>query len=243
MIVCGVTDIGLLRQENQDTYLIDCDLPGGFVLAAVFDGMGGAAAGSTASRLAAQTFHDCLRARLDGEADDLSALLRACVAAANAAVYERSCAQDECRGMGTTIVAALLQGERAVVCNVGDSRAYRIAGGAIGRVTRDHSVVEDLIAQGKITEEEARSHPNRNLITRALGPDAAVDCDLYELTLDRGEELLLCSDGLVITLTSEQMCAVVTDAPSPAEALARLVDCSRENGAPDNVTAVLIQNL
>lgn len=242
MIVCGITDTGLHRQENQDRYAVDV-LSGGFTAAVVCDGMGGANAGSLASALAVETYLTQLRVLLYENADT-HVLLSDCVAAANRAVYDRAVQDEVCAGMGTTLVSALVQenGE-AVIANVGDSRAYHITSSGIARVTRDHSVVEDLIAQGRITEEEARCHPNRNLITRALGTDEQTACDVYDLALKPGELLLLCSDGLVVTLRSEEMLAIVRAADNLPEALAALIARAREHGAPDNVTAVLIQNL
>lgn len=242
MIVCGITDTGLHRRENQDHYAADV-LPGGFTAAVVCDGMGGANAGSLAGTLAVETYLARLRALLHEDADT-HALLSDCVAAANRAVYDRAARDEACAGMGTTLVSALVrENGEATIANVGDSRAYHITSDGIARVTRDHSVVEDLIVQGRITEEEARCHPNRNLITRALGTDAQTVCDVYDVTLAAGELLLLCSDGLVVTLRSEEMLAIVRAAESLPEALTALISRAREHGAPDNVTAVLIQNL
>lgn len=241
MIVCGITDTGLHRRENQDRYAADV-LPGGFTAAVVCDGMGGANAGALAGALATETYLARLRAQLHENAD-AHALLSDCVAAANRAVYERAARDEACAGMGTTLVSALVrENGEAVLANVGDSRAYHITSDGIARVTRDHSVVEDLVAQGRITEEEARCHPNRNLITRALGTDERTACDVYDLTLKPGELLLLCSDGLVVTLRDEEMLSLVHAAKNLPEALTALISRAHEHGAPDNVTAVLIQN-
>ncbi len=245
MIVCGITDTGLHRRENQDRYAADV-LPGGFTAAVVCDGMGGANAGSVASSLAVETYMAQLREGLHADMTDeqLRALIAACIAAANAVVFRRAAEDPACEGMGTTLVSALVrENGEAVIANVGDSRAYHLASEGITRVTRDHSVVEDLITQGRITEEEARCHPNRNLITRALGTDEQTACDVYGVSLAPGELLLLCSDGLVITLRSEEMLSCVRGGESLPSALKALIAGAREHGAPDNVTAVLIQNL
>ena len=146
----------------------------------------------------------------------------------------------ECHGMGTTLVSAVTNGSGAVICNVGDSRAYRVGTGRLERITRDHSVVEGLIESGNITAEQARTHPNRNLITRALGPEEHIECDVYDVTLGADERLLLCSDGLVVTATDEEMYEAVARGEKPAESLEHLLELSKQRGAPDNVTAVLL---
>ena len=142
--------------------------------------------------------------------------------------------------MGTTLVSAVTNGSGAVICNVGDSRAYRVGTGRLERITRDHSVVEGLIESGNITAEQARTHPNRNLITRALGPEEHIECDVYDVTLGADERLLLCSDGLVVTATDEEMYEAVGRGDTPEENLEHLLELSKQRGAPDNVTAVLL---
>lgn len=242
MRACGITDVGLLRHENQDTFAIERGAGDGQLIAVVCDGMGGENCGQVASRLAVRAFMEEMRTVLR-EGMSIEQLRQAasyCVSRANAAVNGRAAEDAACRGMGTTLVSAVTSGSTVVVCNIGDSRAYRIGAGKIERVTRDHSVVERLIESGNITAEQARTHPNRNLITRALGPESSIVCDVFDLTLDHGERLLLCSDGLVVTVRDEEMLAAVTDASAPEESLERLLALSRERGAPDNVTAVLL---
>ena len=134
-----------------------------------------------------------------------------------------------------------MAGERGtVVCNVGDSRAYLIRGGGITRITHDHSVVQTLVESGNITAEEARTHPNRNLITRALGTEESTRCDAFEVPLSRGDKLLLCTDGLVVTATDEEICRAVCTGKSAEESLSGLIALAKAQGAPDNVTVVLI---
>jgi len=237
----GISDVGLRRRENQDTYAIE--KMGGLLCTVVCDGMGGANAGQTASVLAIMTYLRELRARIGGETAP-QALRDACadsVAAANLEVYRHSVEDANCGGMGTTLVSAVSYPGGAVLCNVGDSRAYHIGAEGITRITRDHSVVENLIQSGDITPEEARTHPNRNLITRALGPERAILCDTFEVAFAPGELLLLCSDGLVVTLTDAEMLDAVRAEPVPQRALARLIALAKQNGAPDNVTAVLVE--
>ena len=189
MNALGKTDVGLRRHENQDTFAVETI--GKSVAAVVCDGMGGAEGGQIASTLAVETFLKELRALLreDMSVEQLRELASFCVAQANTAVYERAL-EDDCRGMGTTLVSAVAGEKGTVVCNVGDSRAYLIRGGEITRITHDHSVVQTLVESGNITAEEARTHPNRNLITRALGTEEMTQCDAFEVAFQRGDKLL-----------------------------------------------------
>lgn len=242
MKACGITDIGLQRHENQDTFAIERGAAEGQIIAVVCDGMGGENSGQVASRLAVHTFVEGMHAvlREDMGVQQLREAAAYCVSRANTAVNRHAAEHAECRGMGTTLVSAVTCGNIAVVCNVGDSRAYRLGCGRAERITRDHSVVEGLIASGNITAEQARTHPNRNLITRALGPEASTACDVYEVALARGEALLLCSDGLVVTVRDEEMLETVLRGAAPEESLEQLLQLSKQRGAPDNVTAVLL---
>lgn len=241
----GMTDIGLLRHENQDTFAVAHGAAEEQLIAVVCDGMGGASAGQLASSIAVRAFVDEMEQNLTAEMnlEQIREVTSFCVSRANAAVHTRASGDEALRGMGTTLVCAVTCGDRAVICNVGDSRAYKIGSERIERITRDHSVVEKLIESGNITAEEARTHPNRNLITRALGLDINTSCDVYSVTLARGEYLLLCSDGLVVTVSDEEMHAVIRAAKDASESLERLLALSRAHGAPDNVTAVLLGNL
>ena len=241
MNALGKTDVGLRRHENQDTFAVETI--GKSVAAVVCDGMGGAEGGQIASTLAVETFLKELRALLreDMSVEQLRELASFCVAQANTAVYERAL-EDDCRGMGTTLVSAVAGEKGTVVCNVGDSRAYLIRGGEITRITHDHSVVQTLVESGNITAEEARTHPNRNLITRALGTEEVTQCDAFEVSFQRGDKLLLCTDGLVVTATDEDICRAVCLGKSSEQNLDELIALAKAQGAPDNVTAVLIEH-
>ena len=238
----GITDVGLQRRENQDTFAIERGVSDGQLLAVVCDGMGGENSGKTASKLAVRAFIDALRGvlREDMTAEQVHEVASFCVAKANTAVNRHAAEHEECRGRGTTLVSAVTNSSGAVICNVGDSRAYRVGAERLERITRDHSVVEGLIESGNITAEQARTHPNRNLITRALGPEEHIECDVYDVTLGADERLLLCSDGLVVTATDEEMYEAVARGEKPAESLEHLLELSKQRGAPDNVTAVLL---
>ena len=143
--------------------------------------------------------------------------------------------------MGTTLVSAISYDGGVVVTNVGDSRAYRITKGGIRRITRDHSVVEDLVARGDLTPEQARSHPQKNLITRALGTSSRVKADLFQETVSPGDAILLCSDGLVNQVTDQEICQEIQAGGTAQEICQRLVTRTLDSGAPDNVTVVLFQ--
>ena len=242
MTIYGATDIGMVRKENQDAYDIRTDFPSGHMAGVVCDGMGGPAGGRLASGIAVRTYMDCLSRRLESGMGvaELRKISREAVSEANYAVW--SAAQEKgYPSMGTTLVAAIMCPSGVVISNVGDSRAYFLHGSQIFRVTRDHSLVQDMIERGELNEDEARVHPKRNLITRALGPDSAVDCDNYVCQMGRGDALLLCTDGLMNTLTDPEILAITLET-SPERCPERLIDAARKRGAPDNVTAVLMRN-
>ena len=242
MKVCGKTDVGLRRHENQDTFAVEQGEK--LLIAVVCDGMGGAEGGQIASSLAVETFMQEIRAllRADMTAEQLRELASFCVAKANTAVYQRALQDPAYQGMGTTLVSAVAGERDAVICNIGDSRAYLIHNGEMTRITHDHSVVQTLVENGDITAEEARTHPNRNLITRALGPDETTLCDAFDVSFAHGDKILLCTDGLVVTATDEEICRIVCADKRAEEKLDDLIALAKAQGAPDNVTAVLIEH-
>ena len=239
----GITDKGVVRSQNQDSYYLK-PAEDDMIVAVVCDGMGGARAGNVASSLAvkaASTYLEELPRELllqdPGEHLTQAAVL------ANEAVCLRAEQDEDCRGMGTTMVAVVLSGKKAHILNIGDSRAYLLGEEGVSKVTRDHSVVEDLVHRGELTPEEARSHPQKNLITRALGAEPEARADLYELELKTGEFLLLCSDGLSNMLTDQELLYEVLYGGVPETCCQRMLDIALSRGAPDNVTAVLIQQM
>ena len=245
MDIWGMTDPGLVRSENQDAYAVRVSEESGFTVCVVCDGMGGPGGGKLAGELAVEAFLSSCLANLRAGMDpaQVQEVAEFAVAAANTAVYERS-VRDNLRGMGTTLVSALVREGTALISNVGDSRAYLIrreGEPAIRRVTKDHSLVERLVDCGSLTEEEARSYPGRNFITRALGPDPEAVSDSYLVELGRGDCRLLCTDGLVNTATDEEMTREVLRSGEENGCLDRLLDIARSRGAPDNVTAVLMR--
>ena len=240
MQLWGITDRGSVRKENQDAY--ETALLEDAAIGIVCDGMGGALAGNVASQLALRTFSDHLRAELErGGRDDPQGAMTRALDEANDAVYQRSLADEACRGMGTTVVAALVCDGTVHLINVGDSRCYLADETSITQITRDHSLVEDLVARGDITPEQARCHPRKNLITRALGVDRWVRPDHYQLKQRPGTFLLLCSDGLSNMVTDPELLYEIIHGGDPSGCCQRLLDIALNRGAPDNVTAVLMQ--
>lgn len=240
MNIWGISDVGAVRKQNQDAYYVttpDAEVP----FAVVCDGMGGAKAGNVASTLAVESFVATLSEGLKPPRREVEPLLRMAVDRANELVCYRSEMDEDCRGMGTTLVAAVVEEDLVRLINVGDSRAYLVTGQGIRQLTRDHSVVEDLVERGEITHEEARSHPQKNLITRALGAEPHVQADLYTLERREGDLILLCSDGLSNMASDQEILFELIHNGDASEGCQRLLHLALSRGAPDNVTAVLIQ--
>ena len=236
----GVTDKGMVRQQNQDSYHADAGSQSAVLM--VCDGMGGAKAGNIASGLAVDTVKSELRQTIKPNISVKEAKhgLEMAVYRANRVITEYAGTSNEYKGMGTTFVGAVVIGKTAVVANIGDSRAYHIStGGGITRVTRDHSLVEDLLHKGNLTEGQARVHPKKNLITRALGTDFDVKADLFEVTLKKGDFLLLCSDGLTNMVDDQEILYEIIHGGDAEFCCDRLVTMANTRGGPDNITAVL----
>jgi len=239
----GLTDKGVARAQNQDAFYLHVIHEDDQAILTVCDGMGGARAGDVAAKLALDTFVGelgrVLKPKMDAKA--LRPLLADAAARANEAVFAKAeSGGGAYAGMGTTLVGAVVSGYEVVIANVGDSRAYRINPLGISRVTRDHSLVEDLLTMGDLTVQEARSHPSKNLITRALGTDVRVDCDLYSFTMGPGEYLLLCSDGLTNVVEDQEILYEVLNGGEPATSCIQLKELACVRGGPDNITIVLV---
>ena len=241
MEVWGLTDPGLVRTQNQDYYLLQ-KLGNHDLTAVVCDGMGGARSGNIASRLAAEVFTEEIkrgyRAGMSQEQADY--LLRTAVSIANTAVYENAQLNPDMKGMGTTLVAVLVVGKRAYFANVGDSRGYLMNRQGIQRVTLDHSLVELMVQRGELSSEQAKSYPGKNFITRAIGTEQSVECDLYTAALRTGDCVLLCSDGLTNHLADQELLFEVIHGVNKQDCCKRLLGIAKDRGAPDNVTVVLI---
>ena len=237
----GLTDKGRVRPTNQDIYQIEAREENQTALLVVCDGMGGANAGNVASRFAAQVFTESIKAELTRplDAKERQELMAHALEEANQTVFSLAGRQPEFRGMGTTLVAALVQGGEATVLNVGDSRAYLFDGENLRQLTEDHSYVEEMRRQGRITAEVARTHPQKNLITRAVGVEPAVEGDLFEVALRKNEVLLLCSDGLSGMAEDQQIAAAIKNAKTLALAGDALLNLALEGGGRDNITVAL----
>lgn len=241
MRLCGVTDVGRVRRENQDSCAFR-RLNGGAAILAVCDGMGGAQAGNVASSVAVETFLSAVEeAWVSGPPADPENVLDQACQQANKRIYDLAGSRPDYDGMGTTLVAALILDDAAHVVNVGDSRCYLLENGSIHQVTVDHSLVQILVDRGEITREEARTHPKKNLITRAVGVDGKVTCDVRRVPLTPGCRLLLCSDGLTNVLTDEILLAESVQTEDPEQYAQHLLSLTLERGAPDNVTVALAQ--
>lgn len=239
MKLAGKTDIGNRRGENQDNYRA-VRLTDDTVWAAVCDGMGGAAAGKLASQIAIDRVEDCLSRALPKLAQGQERLLLVKTAmAANHSVYEESRTEQAKHGMGTTLVCVLVRDGTAHIVHVGDSRAYLYRDGSLRQITRDHSMVEQLVESGQLTPEQAQQHPQKNLITRALGVEPEVEPDYTPVEVRNGDILLLCSDGLSGSLTADQMTEIVGHTPFFA-APRKLIEKALKEDGHDNITALLI---
>jgi len=232
----AITDVGRRRRSNEDCYAVEPEL--GLYLVA--DGMGGHKAGQVASELAAQSAVAAMGV-LEGSSVSLTERLRASVNAANREIFAHARARPELSGMGTTLVAVLAGEGRVALAHVGDSRAYLIRGDRIRQLTDDHSVVGDLVRRSEISEEDARSHPHRHVLTRALGVRSQVESDLAELTTAVGDTFVLCSDGLTGLVLDREIGQIVCSAPSLDEACRRLVSLANDRGGEDNITVVLVR--
>ena len=239
----GLTDSGKVRQNNQDVFRTLCDEKLDAALFVVCDGMGGANAGNIASELAADTFVEYMTGFFAQatKPSDASMKMADAVIAANRAVYEKSLSDSEFAGMGTTLVAVLVSPQGEVVANIGDSRLYHITKSKVYQVTKDHSVVEDMIDRGDLTRAEARSHPNKNLITRALGTCQEEEPDVFFLDIYIGDYLLLCSDGLSNMVSESEFLFELQNSASVRKSCENLVELALSRGAPDNVTAIIFK--
>ena len=241
MKITSKTTTGL-REENQDC-LFAGQLDENVTLGIVCDGMGGHNGGSTASALCVSELAKRIKSgyRKVNRANFIKNLLMTSIEAANTVVYEVSKTNSEMEGMGTTCVAALIEDNVVYMVNVGDSRAYVIRGNEIQQITEDHSIVANLIAQGKMTEEDAKYHPQRNVITRAVGVKDSVSADYYEFDIEENDIILLCSDGFCGSCEEEKTVEILqqNDFETAADVL---TETALENGSTDNITVVLILN-
>ena len=237
----GLTDVGCTRAQNQDAFLIE-KLDKHTLLCVVCDGMGGAKSGNIASTLAADVFVQQVKQTWNGEFSqgNVDHMLKNAVKLANFTVFDQAQQFEEFAGMGTTLVAVLIHGKWATFVNVGDSRAYMIDQVGIHQVTVDHSVVQLMVSRGELTPEQAKTYPGKSLITRAIGTETTVPCDLFHKKLSSGNFLLLCSDGLSNLMDDQEILFEVAHGQEKDRCCQRLLDIAKKRGAPDNVTSVLV---
>jgi serine/threonine protein phosphatase PrpC len=228
----AVTDPGRRRRQNEDAFVREPPL------FAVADGMGGAQAGEIASRLAAAA----LRQPSDDESEDGRKRVVQLIQEANRRVYERSSEDEAVSGMGTTMTVALVEDSAVWIGHVGDSRAYRVRDGSLEQLTEDHSLVAELVRSGKLSPEEAEIHPQRSVITRALGTDPDVDVDVFSVSPEPGDLFMICSDGLTAMVTDDTILEIIEDHRYDLDRSARrLVDAANRGGGEDNITVVLFE--
>jgi len=244
--VVGLTDVGKVREHNEDTISGDADI-GLLVLA---DGMGGYKAGEVASGIAVKTIASLVREQMqlenmscpdvDSGLSRASIILRDAVQRANKIIYQTARSQPQCEGMGTTVVAALFFDNKVTIAHVGDSRLYRVQGGRFERITMDHSLLQELVDRGLYSAEEAQRAANKNYVTRALGVEPSVDVEVREVPAQKGEVYMLCSDGLSDMVEDEDIHLTISTFGANLDNVARqLIQLANDNGGRDNISVVM----
>jgi protein phosphatase len=242
-----LTDVGQVRTVDEDSILA-ADLSFGvnsesskFLLLAVADGMGGHAKGEEASKIALNAIAGAVIPDLLNNTP-FTKILEKGIQNANQDILDYTAENPEASGMGTTSVCAVVKDNQIHLANVGDSRAYRVSDDEICRVTKDHSYVQALIDEGDITEEQAREHPRKNEITRAVGIMPSIEVDTMKLTLDSDESLLLCCDGVIAHLSDDDIHKIIRDSPDPQTACQEIVDMANERGGSDNISLIILSS-
>ncbi|MBE6674570.1 MAG: Stp1/IreP family PP2C-type Ser/Thr phosphatase [Ruminococcaceae bacterium] len=257
MICVGNTDVGMVREVNQDTFILK-RYSEKTCLCVVCDGMGGAKGGEEASRIASRAFAQVMdefitpfvgQKKKGFSVNDVKKAMKRALLEANDAVYTYSRENPRLKGMGTTLVSALVIGNSVFCLNVGDSRMYFMKGNKIRQITKDHSYVQHLIDIGRITKNDIEYTLNKNIITRAVGTEITVDPDIYKSSVSEGTFILLCTDGLCNHVNDETICDIVSDDPVAKKIdeiglnirLRKLIDTANNNGGSDNITAAIIK--
>lgn len=237
----SITDIGKRRKLNQDYVYASANpvgnLPNLFIVA---DGMGGHNAGDYASKVTVETIVEKVG---NSSETECTCILEEAIQTANTLIRVKACESADLEGMGTTVVAATCRGDRLFVANVGDSRLYVVNGGEIRQITRDHSWVEEMVRRGNLGREEAKIHPGRNIITRAIGADDNVKVDYFMVQLNEGDLVLMCTDGLTNMLEDEEIRMILDGTRDIVEKARELVDAANERGGRDNISVLLIDPL
>ncbi len=237
MRVVGKSDVGMVRNENQDAFWLE-QLDKQASIAVVCDGMGGVHGGQEASKLAVSSLKVSFAHHKPNE--KINNLFDSAIKQCNQIVYNEAQKREDLSGMGTTLVLALVKEGKAYIGNVGDSRAYHITNGSITQITKDHSAVQELVDSGHITERQAKIHPNKNVITRAIGINNEIDYDYFELSVSSGDIILLCSDGLSNYVDENEIQFEASGGEFDDLAI-RLIDLANSRGGTDNITVTAIQ--
>lgn len=241
----GLTDTGLKREKNEDSIYLPNENEGIklFILA---DGMGGAKAGEKASELAIQVISEYINqnfSKTERTKEDIEMLIRKAIREANKKIYELSMKYEEYNGMGTTLIVVLIYRARLYIGHVGDSRVYRLRQSVIRQLTKDHSYVQELLSQGTITEEEARNHPQKNMLLKVLGCEEKLEPDVIIKGFVKGDILLICSDGLTNMVEDKNIYEIIMKNTSDLRiACEKLIDTANDNGGIDNVSAIIISS-
>ncbi|MDO5586768.1 MAG: Stp1/IreP family PP2C-type Ser/Thr phosphatase [Clostridia bacterium] len=240
--VFGLSDVGCIRELNEDCYCIcgfgDNSERGFCILA---DGMGGHNAGEVASQNAVKLIAEEMNRLLESGEKEIPGQLSRAVSAANTGVYTMASENPIHRGMGTTVVTAFIDDGTAYVANVGDSRAYAVRDDEIVQITTDHSVVSELVMRGTITKEEARLHPQKNIITRAVGTDKSVRTDIFEYNYSPGDVMIICSDGLSTMLDDSRILEIIKSKKTSEDTVNSLIAAAKDEGGLDNITVICIR--
>lgn len=242
MRIASKSDIGMVRNTNQDSFIAGEILDAAFAI--VCDGMGGANGGNIASSIAVKTVSDCVlnAYHSDMKSNSIIAMLESAITAANINVYDEAVEKSELAGMGTTVVSAICTKGNCVIAHAGDSRAYLLKDGTVSQITRDHSIVQNMVEKGEMTVTEAAHDPRKHVITRALGVNENVDIEFNEIKFSKGSTLILCTDGLSNFVSCEEMANIITQ--NEIEACPSiLVDTANKAGGSDNITVVLVSNV
>ena len=237
----GITDIGNIRKSNQDRYTILNSAENDLLFAAVCDGMGGANGGETASSLAVDTIETVFVdfCKNNPKYNKFGTFLTEAASKANSAIYYTASQNPSLEGMGTTFVGFVANNNKVALANVGDSRAYLVSSDDIRQITVDHSLINEMVQQGRLSHKEALSHPVKNVITRALGVDTEVQCDTYSVEVKKGDYILLCSDGLTEEVSEPEIHFEVLNSKSVESACKSLVKLANSRGGHDNISVVI----
>ncbi len=236
------TNKGLLRENNEDNFIVEETEK--YSLYAVADGMGGHKAGEVASSIAIDSIREFFKEKCDQESFQAPSFIIKSVQLANDKIREEASKKEECSGMGTTITMAVIDLDLniAYIGNVGDSRAYILKNNEITQITDDHTYVNELLKDGKITKGEAIHHPKRNVITRAVGSEEYVHADIFEIEIFENDVILLCTDGLTTHLSDEKILDTIMEYGS-SDSVQKLIKLANDNGGTDNITIIIVDNI